>query len=345
MSIITSDQIATVRQPSTEFKPFRYQWSYDIWLKQQQLHWIPAEVQMGEDIKEWRSATRLTHEEREFLMHIFRFFTQADLDVNGGYTDHFLPYFKDHGIRMMLSSFCNMETIHIDAYSNLLETLGIPDSEFTKFREHEEMVAKHEYLSNFNMTTEAEALKSLAVFGAFVEGLQLFASFAMLLNFPRFGKMKGMGQIIAWSVRDESLHCFGNIKLFHQFAQETGLYTKGLRSEITDIAHEVVKLEDAFIDLAFADSYLKGITAKEMKLYIRFIADWRLRQLDLQPIYNIEKYPLPWLRSMLNGVEQANFFEVRPTEYNKTSTISTWHNSWDRFDARRDARRGSQPTE
>lgn len=317
------------------YKPFNHPWAFDFWLRQQQMHWIPAEVPMGEDVKDWGSPDRLTASDKEFLTHIFQFFTQADLDVNAGYTEHFLPYFKDIGVRMMLTSFSNMETVHIAAYANLIETLGLPDSEFSAFLEYKEMVDKHEYLSAFNMNSHEDVLRSLAVFSAFVEGLQLFASFAMLLNYPRFGKMKGMGQIIAWSVRDESLHCEGNIKLFHEYAKETGAMTKGLRSDITEIANDVVGLEDSFIDLAFANHHLKGITAQEMKTYIRYIADWRLQQLGLKPIYGIDKYPLPWLRIMLNGVEHANFFETRPTEYNKTSSSSTWNASWERFDKRR----------
>jgi hypothetical protein len=133
------------------------------------------------------------------------------------------------------------------------------------------------------------------MFGGFTEGLQLFASFAMLMNFPRFNKMKGMGQIVSWSVRDESLHCEGIIKLFHTFCRGTRCLTSRGEGRHDRVCQKTVRLEDAFIDLAFEMGPVRH-DAKEIKRYIRYIADWRLKQLGLQPIYMIEEHPLPWLR-------------------------------------------------
>ena len=175
------------------------------------------------------------------------------------------------------------------------------------------------------------------MFGGFTEGLQLFASFAMLMNFPRFNKMKGMGQIVSWSVRDESLHCEGIIKLFHAFCEERGCLTKAVKEDIMDMCQKTVRLEDAFIDLAFEQGPVHGMTAKEIKRYIRYIADWRLGQLGLQPIYMVEDHPLPWLTPLLNGVEHANFFETRATEYSKGATKGNWQDVWSSFDKRQGA--------
>jgi ribonucleoside-diphosphate reductase beta chain len=173
------------------------------------------------------------------------------------------------------------------------------------------------------------------MFGAFTEGLKLFASFAMLMNFPRFNKMKGMGQIVSWSVRDESLHCEGMVKLFHAFAKETGCVDAGVKSDIVENCRTVVALEDTFIDLAFEAGEVKGMTPDDIKAYIRFIADWRLRQLHLPELYGVKENPLPWLQSMLSGVEHANFFEARSTEYSKAATKGQWHGAdgvWSNFD-------------
>jgi ribonucleoside-diphosphate reductase beta chain len=175
----------------------------------------------------------------------------------------------------------------------------------------------------------------MAVFGGFTEGLQLFASFAMLMNFPRFNKMKGMGQIVSWSVRDESLHCEGMMRLFHSFAEETGALTRGVRDDIVDCCKTVVNLEDKFIELAFEAGEVQGMTPEDIKAYIRFIADWRLSQLGLPPVYGVEKHPIPWLSAILNGVEHANFFEARATEYSKGATTGDWHGNegvWAAFD-------------
>ena len=191
-------------QPSPSYKPFRYPWAFEFWQKQQQVHWMPEEVPLGEDIKDW--STNLTAVEKNLLTQIFRFFTQSDVEVGANYMENYMPLFKPVEVRMMLASFSNMETIHIAAYALLLETIGMPDAEFSAFMEYDEMAAKHDYLGKFGVETEKDILTSMAVFGGFTEGLQLFASFAMLMNFPRMNKMKGMGQIVTWSIRDESLH-------------------------------------------------------------------------------------------------------------------------------------------
>jgi len=180
------------------------------------------------------------------------------------------------------------------------------------------------------------------MFGGFTEGLQLFASFAMLMNFPRFNKMKGMGQIISWSVRDESLHCEGMVKLYHAFNAETKAVTKAVADDIVDCCKTVVGLEDRFIDLAFEAGEVQGMTPADIKAYIRFIADWRLRQLALPDVYGVKENPLPWLQSLLSGVEHANFFEARATEYSKAATRGAWHGEegvWGAFDELMERRR------
>jgi ribonucleoside-diphosphate reductase beta chain len=160
----------------------------------------------------------------------------------------------------------------------------------------------------------------------------------MLMNFPRFNKMKGMGQIVSWSVRDESLHCEGIIKLFHTFVKERDCLTPSVKEAIIDQCQKTVRLEDAFIDLAFEMGPVNGMSPKEIKKYIRYIADWRLGQLGFAPIYMVDEHPLPWLAPLLNGVEHANFFETRATEYSKAATRGDWNTVWESFDRRQKAK-------
>ncbi|HEY2481056.1 MAG TPA: ribonucleotide-diphosphate reductase subunit beta, partial [Caulobacteraceae bacterium] len=280
-------------------------------------------------------AAKLNDRERNLLTQIFRFFTQSDVEVNDNYMERYARIFRPTEVKMMLAAFSNMETIHIAAYALLLETIGMPESEFSVFMELEALKAKHDYMQQFGVETHADIARTLAMFGAFTEGLQLFASFAMLMNFPRFNKMKGMGQIISWSVRDESLHCEGMIKLYHAFNAETRAVTKSVADDIVDCCKTVVALEDRFIDLAFDAGEVQGMTPDDIKAYIRFIADWRLRQLSLPTVYGVTENPLPWLQSLLSGVEHANFFEARATEYSKASSRGAWQGEagvWTAFD-------------
>ncbi len=309
------------------YKPFAYPWAYDAWLMQQRIHWLPEEVPLADDVRDWKK--NLAPSEKNLLAQIFRFFTQADIEVNNCYMKHYSSVFKPTEVQMMLSAFSNMETIHIAAYSHLLDTIGMPESEYTAFMKYKEMKDKYDYMQQFGVATKEDIATTLAVFGAFTEGLQLFASFAILLNFPRWGKMKGMGQIVTWSARDETLHCNSIIRLFKTFCDENPeVWTDELRSRLYVACNTIVTHEDAFIDLAFGMGEVQGLTPNEVKSYIRFIADRRLGQLGLQPMYQIEKNPLPWLDDLLNGVEHTNFFENRVTEYAKAATQGSWEDAF-----------------
>jgi ribonucleoside-diphosphate reductase beta chain len=309
------------------YKPFRYPWAYEAWLQQQRIHWLPEEVPLADDVKDWQK--NLTQSERNLLTQIFRFFTQADVEVNNCYMKHYSQVFKPTEVLMMLSAFSNIETVHIAAYSHLLDTIGMPEIEYTAFLKYKEMKDKYDYMHSFSVANKTEIAKTLAAFGAFTEGLQLFASFAILMNFPRFNKMKGMGQIVSWSVRDETLHCLSVIRLFRTFVQENPeIWTEEFRRDLYLVCATIVDHEDAFIDLAFELGGVQGLDASLTKQYIRFIADRRLQQLGLEPLYKIEKNPLPWLDEMLNAVEHANFFENRSTEYSKASTDGSWEEAF-----------------
>ena len=310
------------------YKPLKYPWAYEAWLTQQRIHWLPEEVPLADDVKDWQR--NLSEAERNLLTQIFRFFTQSDVEVNNCYMKHYARVFGPTEIQMMLAAFSNMETVHIAAYSHLLDTIGMPESEYSAFLHYKEMKDKYDYMQGFGTETKEDIALTLAVFGAFTEGLQLFASFAILLNFPRFNKMKGMGQIVSWSVRDETLHTHSIIRLFRSFiAENKEIWTEGLQREIYKACETVVTHEDAFIDLAFELGGVQGLEAAEVKQYIRYIADRRLAQLDLQPIYRVEANPLPWLDAMLNGVEHTNFFENRATEYSRAATQGSWEEAFD----------------
>jgi ribonucleoside-diphosphate reductase beta chain len=309
------------------YKPFAYPWAYEAWLTQQKIHWLPDEVPLADDVKDWKY--NLSPGEKHLLTQIFRFFTQADIEVNNCYMKHYASVFQPTEVQMMLSAFSNMETIHIAAYSHLLDTIGMPETEYQAFMKYKEMKDKYDYMQRFSVKSPRDIALTLAVFGAFTEGLQLFASFAILLNFQRFNKMKGMGQIITWSVRDESLHTHSMIHLFKTFIQENReIWTEDLRSEIYEACATIVHFEDAFIDLAFEVGGIQGLTAREVKQYIRYIADRRLMQLGMKEIYLTEQNPLPWLDEILNGVEHANFFENRVTEYSRAATQGTWEEAF-----------------
>jgi ribonucleoside-diphosphate reductase beta chain len=315
-------------QERITYKPFQYEWAYKYWKLQQQSHWLVEEVTLGDDVRDYK--TRLTDAERNLITQIFRFFTQSDIEIGNCYHKHYMKHFKPFEVQMMLTAFANMETVHVDAYSHLLDTLGLPETEYEAFLEYKEMKDKFDWLRSFHPDDPMSVAESLAAFSGATEGMSLFASFAILLNFPRHNKMRGMGDIISWSVRDESLHCEGIAKLFQTYVEEKKdeINRFELSRRIRAVFEQAVANEDKFIDLAFEMGPVEGLTAFEMKQYVRYIADIRLRQLGEEPIYNITKNPLPWLATMLNGVEFGNFFETRATEYSKGATEGDWEDAY-----------------
>jgi ribonucleoside-diphosphate reductase beta chain len=311
------------------FKPFNYPWAYDAWLKHEQSHWLHTEVPMAEDVKDWKK--KLNEAEKKFLTHIFRFFTQGDIDVAGGYVNNYLPHFPQPEVRMMLLGFSAREALHVAAYSHLIETLGLPETMYNEFLEYAAMKEKHDYILNEanGVVSTFSTARNIAMFSAFTEGMQLFSSFIMLLNFPRHGKMKGMGQIVTWSIVDETMHTENMIKLFRTFINDNPeIWNDELKSEIYTIAEKMVELEDKFIDLAFEMGPMEDLTSEDVKKYIRYIADRRLISLGLKGIFKVKRNPLSWVEEMINAPTHTNFFENRATDYAKGATTGTWNDVW-----------------
>jgi ribonucleoside-diphosphate reductase beta chain len=306
-----------------QYKPFHYPWAYEAWNKQYEMLWHVKEIPLGEDIKDWNG--KLTDQEKNLLTQIFRFFTQSDIEVNNCYMKQYSQVFKPTEVLMMMSACSFSETIHIDAYSQLIETLSMPASDYAAFMEIAAMQDKHDFFQEFGCDTKEGIATTMAIFAGFVEGMQLFASFAILLNFPRFNKMKGMGKVIEWSVRDETHHMTSVIRLFHEFVKENPeIWTEELRQHIIANGKRAVECEDKFIDVAFEMGGVEGLTAEEVKQYIRYIADRRFQMLNLPVQYGVDKNPLPWLDDVLNAPSFGNFFETRVTEYSKDSTEGKW---------------------
>ena len=298
---------------SETYKPFKYPWAVELSKKHEEIHWIEDEAELSEDVQDWK--TKLSESEKEFITHVLRLFTQSDVQVGENYHELLIPKFKNNEVRNMLSSFAAREAVHQRAYALLNDTLGLPDEDFHKFLDYKEMADKIDFMKEGDTNSHTGLALALAQ-SVFNEGMSVFASFVMLLNFQRFGKMKGMATIVEWSIRDETIHVQGNAKLFREFCEEhPRIVNDELKSKIYKMARNAVKLEEKFIDLAFDGNDVQGITKQEVSDYIRHIADRRLLQLGLKPKFKQKDNPLPWLDWVLNGASHDNFFEKRVTEY------------------------------
>ena len=312
---------------SQTYKPFYYSWAVDLTVRHEKAHWIEDEIDLGEDVSDWKT-NKVTPIEKDYITNILRLFTQSDVAVGQNYYDQFIPKFKNNEIRNMLGSFANREGVHQRAYALLNDTLGLPDSEYHAFLEYKEMTDKIEFMQKADTTTQRGLALALAK-SVFNEGVALFASFVMLLNFQRVGKMKGMGKVVEWSIRDESMHVEGNSRLFKAFvAEHPKLVDNEFKKEIYVMAKDIVKLEDKFIELAYEMGEIQGLTMEEVKTYIRYITDRRLLQLGLKTNFKVKNNPLPWLEWILNGADHTNFFENRVTEYEVAGLTGSWDNAY-----------------
>ena len=308
---------------SETYKPFHYPWAVEITTRHEKVHWIEDELDLSEDVADWKSG-KTSVIEREYITNILRLFTQSDVAVGQNYFDQFIPKFKNNEVRNMLGSFASREGIHQRAYALLNETLGLSDAEYHAFLEYQEMADKIEFMMDSDPNTVRGLGLSLAK-SVMNEGVALFASFVMLLNFQRFGKMKGMGKVVEWSIRDESIHVEGIAKLFKAYcAEHPRIVDDEFKGHIYEMARQAVKLEDNFIDLAYKLGEIEGLDQKEVKQYVRYITDRRLLQLGLKGNYKVKDNPLPWLEWVLNGADHTNFFENRVTEYEVAGLTGKW---------------------
>ena len=310
-------------EASQVYKPFKYPWAVDFAIKHEQIHWGEWEAKLQDDVTQWRTGKLLPHE-KNHITQILRLFTQSDVAVGTNYIEYYLPKFKNNEIRAMLTSFVNREFVHQRSYALLNDTLGLPEEEYSAFLEVQQMADKIDFMGQIDVNSISGLAKAVAR-SVMNEGMSLFSAFVMLLNYQRFGKMKGMCEIVEWSVRDETMHCEGMVKVFRSMCEEhPRIVTDQFKQEIYQMFRDAVALEDKIIELAFAMGDVEGLTQEEVKNYIRYIADRRLIQLGLKANWEIESNPLPWLDWVLNGASHKNFFEGTVTDYNAAGMSGDW---------------------
>lgn len=328
MSKLFTDRIA--------FKPFEYPEYYtEGWLKQMQAFWLFTEIPMQGDVKDWKE--NLNESEKHLVGNILLGFTQTECAVGDYWTGMVTKWFPKHEIRQMAMAFGSQETIHSMAYSYLNETLDLMD--FEGFLHDETMRARFELLTNTkadytpaDLDSSHEARvdvgKSLAIFSAFAEGVALYSSFAVLYSFQMRNLLKGVGQQMKWSVRDESLHSKMGCQLFRHMCQEFPELKEEARKDILDAAEIIRQLEYKFIDKIFEMGDLENLKAEDLKHFITKRVNEKLVELGYEPQfeYNKEKAAeLDWFYNLTGGVTWTDFFAIRPTDYSKANEGEDWN--------------------
>ena len=305
------------------YKPFEYPKAHDFWLKQQQAHWLHTEVPMMSDINDWKQ--NLTETEKNIIGSILKGFAQTETVVNDYWSNLVTKWFRKPEVIKMAVTFGAFETIHAEAYSLLNEELGLDD--FSEFLEDETTMAKIEALMNVRDSHDgsvnyAEVARSLAVFSAFTEGVNLFSSFAVLLSFKLRNKLKGVGQIVEWSIRDESLHSEAGCWLFRQLlADNPELNTPELKKYVEAAARLSLKLELDFISKVYEMGDLEGCTQYDLINFIKHRVNTKMKDLGYEPIIeDIDEdsvVKMRWFDNLSGGKQHSDFFATRVTNYAK----------------------------
>jgi len=312
-----------ITQERIVYKPFEYPTAFDYWLKQQQAHWIHTEVPMMSEINDWKQ--NLNETEKNIIGSILKGFAQTETVVNDYWTGLVTKWFRKPEIIAMATVFGAMETIHAEAYSLLNEELGLDD--FSEFLEDETTMAKIEALTenaaSFGDEVDwHERAKSLAIFSAFTEGVNLFSSFAVLLSFKLRNKLKGVGQIVEWSIRDESMHSDAGCWLFRTLLEEKPeLKTPELEAAINEAALLSLKLELDFIEKVYEMGDLEGCSKDDLISFIKHRVNTKMGDLGYRPIVNgidvkaVER--MKWFDHLSAGKQHTDFFANRVTNYSK----------------------------
>lgn len=317
---------------------FEYPQAYEFFEIQNQVHWMWGEVPMGPDEIDWKM--NLTPAEKNVVGNILKSFAQTEVVVNDYWLGKVRRWFPKPEVAMMCAAFGNMEAIHTKAYAYLNETLGLED--YVGFLEDKTSKDKIDLLvSSYTRGLDKRSVeykkqiaRSLAVFSAFTEGVNLFSSFAILLSFKMRGKLKKVGNIVEWSVRDESLHSRAGCWLFREFCKEyPEVVDDDLKQSIYEAARIAVDLECKFIDKVFELGPIESINPDDLKNFIKNRANVKLGDLGYKQNWkNVDKDALArmsWFDNATAGAQSTDFFDGRVTQYSKGNI--NWDNTY-KFD-------------
>jgi ribonucleoside-diphosphate reductase beta chain len=310
---------------ATEIFVPRYHKLQEVYTKHERAHWYPEEADMSQDVVQWKDGT-ICEADKAYIKMILRGFTQADTNVCAGYVERLLPAFKNADARLMLLSFASRETTHMLAYKRLNDTLGYDSEEFmSEFLQYREMKDKHDFmLEQVDMRSNKGKAEYLGK-QILMEGVDLFAQFAQLLNYSRLNKLPGMVSINQWSIIEESMHVEGLAELLRIFIEENpSVVNEDYKRNMYEYARVVVQLQDDFIDLCYSVHTPEKLSQQDLKDYIRLICDYRMQQMGFKPQFGIEKNPLPWVEEITGDGILGNFFESTITAYSKESLVGDW---------------------
>ena len=318
-------------KPRIPYKPFEYPEYYnDGWLKQAQAFWLHTEIPMQGDVKDWNE--KLTKPEKNLVGNILLGFAQTECAVSDYLKQKVVGWFPKHEIQQMAMMFGSQETIHAVAYSYLNETLGLEN--FEAFLQDEATMERFDNLVAYKGNNPVGIGKSLAIFSAFAEGVSLYSAFAVLYSFQLRNLLKGIGQQMKWSVRDESLHSKMGCHLFRHMCSEIPNLQNDSYNDVIKAATAMLSAEEKYIDKMFELGDIENLKAYDLKQFIRKRLNEKITELGYSngrkhfEFDEVAASNLDWFYHLTGGHTHTDFFAVRPTDYSKANEGEDFEDIW-----------------
>jgi len=312
--------------------PLKYQWAYDLYRTMKANHWEPEDIQMQTDIQQWQGH-QITDNERWIIRMGIGYFSAAEGIVGDNIQHVVRGLVTAPELKLVLGRHAHEENIHADSLLYMISSLGINPHECeAMFEQIPSILRKNEFVSNNSRALRRDLdltlvenkkllAKNIFLFGQCMEGTQFYGLFGMILSLYRQNKFPGIGEMFRYTLRDESNHIEVFRNLFMDLVEENKeIWTPQFREELRDLMREGVALEKDFIrDCLPVNSV--GLSLDEFLTYIDYIADRRLEGVGLEPLNAPITNPLPWLSEIMDSRKEANFFEKKVTDYQKSSSL------------------------
>ncbi|MBI3553140.1 MAG: ribonucleotide-diphosphate reductase subunit beta [Elusimicrobia bacterium] len=307
-------------------RPMKYPVFFEMYKAAIKNTWTVEEVDFSHDITDLRG--RLTQAERHLIHRLVAFFATGDSIVANNLVLNLYQHINSPEARLYLSRQLYEEALHVEFYLTLLDTY-IPDpkernSAFAAIENIPSLKKKADFCfkwmnSMYDMKSldtpkqKRRFLLNLICFAACIEGLFFFAAFAYVYFLRSKGLLNGLAGGTNWVFRDESMHISFAYEVIRTVRQESPeLFDDKLRAEVTAMLRDAVECEMAFADDVLGQG-VAGLSTKDMRQYLQFVADQRLKALEIPVIFG-SRNPFGFME-LQDVQELANFFERRVSAY------------------------------
>lgn len=313
--------------------PLKYGWAYDLYRTMKANHWEPEDIQMQKDIEQWQG-DELSDVERWIIRMGIGYFSAAEGIVGDNVIHVVRELVTAPELKLVLGRHAHEENIHADSLLYMISSLGINPHECeAMFEQIPTIKRKNEFVTRHSRALRRDVdltdtknkqllAKNMFVFGQCMEGTQFYGLFGMVLSLWRQNKFPGIGQMFRYTLRDESNHIalFRNL-LMDLVEENPDIWTPEFREDLVETMKEAVSLEKEFIGDCLPVGSV-GLSEAEFCQYIDYIADRRLDGVNLRELNPGIQNPLPWLSETMDLKKEANFFEQKVTEYQKSSVLA-----------------------